>query len=89
MLVMEEKDEVTKLQEMLEDTPRMTPWENIEVGKVYHLPRLGKIKRMNILIEEKDETTATYKVLGNTKDEQFTMHKTSVFARVAVIPKGF
>ena len=58
MLVMEEKDEVTKLQEMLEDTPRMTPWENIEVGKVYHLPRLGKIKRMNILIEKKDDLFA-------------------------------
>lgn len=65
----------------------VTPWEQIEVDKIYHIPPLVSLERRDIMIISKSGNEATYRKLGE-KDER-KMHSSSVFARFIVRRKKF
>lgn len=84
--------ETLKLRDNLIKAPRMIQWEDIEVGSIYRIPKLGEgcLDRKDVEITSKNDTEATYKVLSDkgTKEER-TMHRTSAIARVLVKLKSF
>lgn len=59
-------------------------FDDIEVGKVYHIPPIVSIERMDIKIVKKTEDKIVFNVLGSTDASDKDMHKTSILARFLV-----
>lgn len=76
------KDDILKLK-------CITPWENIEVNKVYHIPPIGTLTRRELMILNKNDDTATYRRIGDAEKKERTMHKSSVFAKFIVKRRKF
>lgn len=80
--IQENKDALNKIKHHI-------AWDTIEVGKVYHIPPILTIKRMDIQITSKEEDTLKFKLLNGTDKEEKTMHRTSIFARFLVKKRGY
>jgi len=65
----------------------ITPWENVEVRKAYHIPTLLNLPRRDIVILSKDNSEASYRKIGS--EEVRKMKRTSLFAKFLVKRKKF
>lgn len=57
-------------------------WEDIQIGKVYHIPPYNHNKRKDIIITTKTEYSATYKVFGS--DSSSTLWKNTLETKLLV-----
>ena len=80
---------VSELKEIIDKLRSITPWESIEVNKVYHVPPLVTLERREILILTKDGDSATYRRIGDKEQKERTMMKSSVFAKFLVKRKKY
>lgn len=67
----------------------VTPWDEVEANKTYHIPPIITLDRREILVLSKQDNTATYRRIGDKEQTERTMHKTSVFAKFLVKRKKF
>ena len=67
----------------------ITPWEDVEVSRIYHIAPLISLKRRDILILSKTDNEATYKRVDCEDDESGKFHRTSLFARFLLKKKSF
>ena len=90
---MTEKDlETLRLRDNLIKMPSMVQWEDINVGSMYRIPKLGEgcLNRKDIEIISKNDTEATYRIVsGKAAKNERTMHRTSVIAKILVDLKAF
>jgi hypothetical protein len=80
---------VSELKEKIDKLRSVTPWESIEVNKVYHVPPLVTLERREIFILAKDGDSATYRRIGDKEQKERTMMKSSVFAKFLVKRKKY
>ena len=66
-------------------------WENLEVNKIYHIPPIITIERMDIQILGFDGNDGIkFKRVDNTTDkEEKVMKKSSILARFLVKKRGY
>jgi hypothetical protein len=67
-------------------------WDDIEVNRIYHIPPIITIERMDILITEKDEKDGKIKFqrIDSTTDvSEKAMHSSSILARFLVKKKRY
>ena len=83
------KRSVQELKEELQKVQSITPWENVEVAKIYHIPPIISLERRDVLILTKTADEATYKRVDNGDEKEGKMHRTSVFARFLIKKKEF
>lgn len=86
---MAEKRSIQDLKEEFLTIKSVTPWTNVEVNAVYHIPPLINLDRRDIMILSKKDNNATYRRIGDTQQIERTLHKDSVFARFIVKRKKF
>ena len=82
MTIKDFKNKVTKLKPV-------TPWENINIQTVYHIPKLMALQPRDLLIIKKEGDTIHYIRLGDKTKKQCQLKKTSVFAKFLVKRKKF
>lgn len=60
-------DKINKVASLmkLREVGRITPWEDILVGREYHLPPLVYNKRMDFIVVEKTENTIRIRKIGD------------------------
>ena len=84
---------VQELKTQLQKVKSITPWNDVKVNEIYHIPPIISLKRRNIRIVSRDENEATYERVdeGKGADEAgiLKMHRTSVFARFLIKQKKF
>jgi hypothetical protein len=80
---------VSELKEKIDQFRSVTPWESIEVNKVYHVPPLVTLERREIFILSKEGDSATYRRIGDKEQKERTMMKSSVFAKFLVKRKKY
>lgn len=80
---------IQDLKEELKLFKHVTPWEDVTIGSVYHIPPIANLSSRDIKIISKENDQATYYKVGDSKKEEHTMHKTSVFARLIVKRKKY
>lgn len=83
------KRSVQELKEQLQKIKCITPWEEIEVNKIYHISPIISLERRDIIILDKDDNEAKYKRVDGGDDTEGKMHRTSVFARFLIRRKKF
>lgn len=83
------KRSVQELKEELQKIKSITPWENVEVNRIYHISPIISLERRDILILSKNENEATYKRVDGDDDKEGKLHRTSVFARFMILRKKF
>ena len=80
---------VQELKEQLQKIKSITPWEDVEVNKIYHIAPIISLERRDVIILEKNENEAKYKRVDTNDDAGGKMHRTSVFARFLIPRKKF
>ena len=83
------KRSVQELKEELQKIKSITPWEEIEVARIYHIAPIISLERRDVLILTKTADEATYKRVDTDDEKEGKMHRTSVFARFLVKKKKF
>jgi len=83
------KRSVQELKEELQKIKSITPWENVEVNRIYHISPIISLERRDILILTKNENEATYRRVDDNENKEGKLHKTSVFARFMILRKSF
>jgi hypothetical protein len=83
------KRSVQELKAELQKIKSITPWEEIEVNRIYHIAPIISLERRDVLITSKDTDEATYKRVDTNDEKEGKMHRTSVFARFLVKRKKF
>lgn len=83
------KRSVQELKEELQKIKSITPWEEVEVNRIYHIPPIISLERREVMILTKTDTEATYKRVDKEEEKEGKMHKTSVFARFLIRRKKF
>lgn len=83
------KRSVQELKEELQKIKSITPWEDVEVNRIYHISPIISLERRDIIITSKGENEATYKRVDNDDEKEGKMHRTSVFARFLIKRKAF
>ena len=83
------KRSVQELKEELQKIKSITPWEDIQVNRIYHISPIISLERRDIIITGKTADEATYRRVDNNDDKEGKMHRTSVFARVLIMRKKF
>jgi hypothetical protein len=83
------KRSVQELKEELQKIKSITPWEEIEENRIYHISPIISLERRDIIILEKNENEAIYKRVDGSDEKEGKMHKTSVFARFLIKRKKF
>lgn len=66
----------------LKDVPKVTEWDNIKVGEIYHLPPLVYNERTDFIVLEKRDYTM--KIRRLTDDYPQTMFKNDITTRFVV-----
>ena len=83
------KRSVQELKEELQKIKSITPWEDVEVNRIYHISPIISLERRDIIITSKGENEAPYKRVDNDDEKEGKMHRTSVFARFLIKRKAF
>jgi hypothetical protein len=83
------KRSVQELKTELQKIKSITPWEEIEVNRIYHIAPIISLERRDVLITSKGTDEATYKRVDTDDEKEGKMHRTSVFARFLVKRKKF
>ena len=83
------KRSVQELKEELQKIKSITPWENIQVNRIYHIAPIISLERRDIIITSKTDDEATYRRVDNGDDKEGKLHRTSVFARFLIMRKKF
>ena len=83
------KRSVQELKEELQKIKSITPWEKVEVNRIYHVSPIISLERRDLLITSKNENEATYKRVDDNENKEGKLHKTSVFARFLIKKKSF
>lgn len=83
------KRSVQELKEELQKIKSITPWEQIEENRIYHISPIISLERRDIMILKKGDDEATYKRVDGDDDKEGKLHRTSVFARFLVMRKKF
>ena len=83
------KRSVQELKTELQKIKSITPWEEIEVNRIYHIAPIISLERRDVLITSKGTDEATYKRVDTDDEKEGKMHRTSVFARFLVKRRKF
>jgi hypothetical protein len=83
------KRSVQELKEELQKIKSITPGEEIEVARIYHIAPIISLERRDVLILTKTADEATYKRVDTDDEKEGKMHRTSVFARFLIKRKQF
>ena len=83
------KRSISELKELLVNIPSITPWDCIELNKVYHIPPVGLLEKRDVIFLEKNNEEAKYKQINSTDNNVSKMHKTSAFAKFLIEEKKF
>ena len=83
------KRSVQELKEELQKIKSITPWEQIEVNKIYHIPPIISLERRDIVFLSKTENEGIYKRVDGGDETEGKMHRTSVFARFLIRKNKF
>ena len=83
------KRSVQELKEELQKIKNITPWENVEVNKIYHISPIISLERRDVMILSKTPDEAVYKRVDGNGNAEGKMHRTSVFARFLIERKKF
>lgn len=75
---------LTALKEQMRGEAPITPWDEVEDGKVYHIPPIKSLSRRDILILSKNGDSVTYKRIDDTEKKEGNMARTSVYAKIMV-----
>lgn len=78
---------IEELKNALASVPSSTPWEDVKVKTLYHIPTLLNLSRRDVIILKKDDEKATYRKIGDT--EERVMNRHSLFAKVMVKKRTF
>ena len=74
----------TTVKENFERIPSITPWDELEIGKMYITPKIQDIPRMSIVVISKCGDTMVCDVKSSAVTERVTIHKTSIAAKFMV-----
>jgi hypothetical protein len=80
---------ISELKEKADTLKSVTPWENVEVNSVYHIPPLVTLERREIVILSKKGNSATYRRVGDKEQKERKLMKSSVYAKFLVKRKKF
>ena len=83
------KRSVQELKEELQKIKSITPWEEVEVNRIYHISPIISLERRDVMILTKTADEATYRRVDGDDEKEGKMHRTSVFARFLVKRKKF
>ena len=83
------KRSIQELKEELQKIKSITPWEEVEVNRIYHISPIISLERRDVMILSKTGDEATYKRVDCNDEKEGKMHRTSVFARFLIKRKGF
>ena len=84
------KEEFEELKIKWQAVTSITPWENVKVNGVYHIPPVLGLSRRKIKITEKtDDTVSFERVDGISENATGKFNKTSVFAKCMVEERKF
>jgi hypothetical protein len=83
------KRSIQEVKEELQKIKRITPWEEVEVNRIYHIAPIVSLERRDLLILSKTGDEAEYRRIDDSENKQGKFHKTSVFARFLVKRKSF
>lgn len=76
-----EPAEIIEMGNRLRELPHITPWEKIRVGGVYHVPPLLLESSKDIAIVKKDDSWASFIILGEKNSTTLRMPNDCVIAR--------
>jgi hypothetical protein len=84
------KRAIQELKEELQKIKEITPWSEIEVNHIYHIPPIISLDRREVMIVDKTDSEAKYiRVDSGENSKEGKMHRTSVFARFLIKKKSF
>ena len=83
------KRSIQELKEELQKIKSITPWEEVEVNRIYHIPPIISLERREVMIVTKTPDEATYRRVDGEDEKEGKMHRTSVFARFLIKRKKF
>ena len=83
------KRSVQELKEQLQKIKSITPWDQVEVNTIYHIPPIISLERREIIFLSKGENEGVYKRVDGGDETEGKMHRTSVFARFLIKKKKF
>ena len=82
---MGEKRNIRNSQNELNKIKHHISWDSLEVNKVYHIPPVLTIERMDIMILGVEGDFIRFKRVDSTTDkDEKKMHKTSILSRFIV-----
>lgn len=77
------------MKSQLQKVKSITPWDDVKVNTVYHIPPIITLERRDIIILGKDQDEATYMRVDGGDSKEGKLHRTSVFARFLIQKKNF
>lgn len=84
------KAEFEELKAKWQKVASITPWENVKVNSVYHIPPVLGLKGRDIKVTEKTDTELSFsRVDGIEENATGKYNKTSVFAKCMVETRKF
>ena len=83
------KERLESFKESMRGHCSITPWENIEVNSVYHIPPILTLSRRDVLIMEKTSDSIKYKRIDDKEKKEGQMARTSVYAKVLIKRKKY
>ena len=83
------KRSISEIAQELKGVNSIIPWENVQVGKIYHIPPIGLLERRDVVLLSKDDVSGEYKRVDVPETTIGYMHKTSAFAKFLIEKKEF
>jgi hypothetical protein len=83
------KRSIQEIKEELQKVKSITPWEEVEINRIYHIAPIVSLERRDVIILSKTGDEAEYKRVDDKENKKGKFHKTSVFARFLIKRKSF
>lgn len=83
------KRSLQELKVELQKLKSVIPWNEIKADETYHVPPIISLERRDFYIIKKYKDKATYRKIGDTENQERTLHESSVFAKFLVKRKDY
>ncbi len=83
------KEKLEAFKQQMKQHSAITPWDEVKVNAVYHIPPIKSLSRRDVIILEKKENSIKFKRIDDTEKKEGDMARTSVYAKVMVKRKKY
>jgi hypothetical protein len=83
------KEDLLLVKERMKSFTPVTPWDEIVVNGVYHIPPIKTLSRRDFIILEKTDDSLKYRRIDDGENKEGDMARTSVYAKVMIKKKTY